>query len=113
LYASANDDALMLSRVVHGVLRAGGEDANGMLLLAKGIDTVDASHAQTDLLGHGYFDHSVSIISDIHKILATGAPPEMRQLIPAVVRDLKYWIIPESSAGASKESAASLISGTQ
>jgi esterase/lipase superfamily enzyme len=95
LYASQNDDALLLSKFIHGALRAGQKSA--YLLVANGIDTVDASAVRTDFLGHAYFAKSGSIIDDIQKILTTEAPPELRNLIPAAIQDLKYWIMPKVS----------------
>jgi esterase/lipase superfamily enzyme len=91
LYASKSDDALLLSRYLHAGVRSGRDD---YLLVAPGIDTIDASSARTDLLGHAYYNRSVDIISDIRKIFATEASPEARSLIPALLRDLRYWIIP-------------------
>jgi esterase/lipase superfamily enzyme len=95
LYASENDDALMLSKFIHGALRAGQKSA--YLLVASGIDTVDASAVRTDFLGHAYYAKSGSIIDDIRKILTSETPPELRNLIPATVQDLKYWIMPKLS----------------
>lgn len=92
LYASESDDALLLSKYVHGGTRAGGKDT--FLLVAPGIDTVDASAVRTDFLGHAYFDNSVHIISDIRKMISTAAAPEARSLIPGFIRDLRYWIMP-------------------
>ena len=95
LYASQNDDALLLSRYIHGALRAGQKSA--YLLVASGIDTVDASAVRTDFLGHAYYAKSDSIIDDIQKILTSETPPDLRNLIPATVQDLKYWIMPKSN----------------
>lgn len=92
LYASNSDDALILSKYLHGGSRAGGKDT--FLLIAPGIDTIDASAARTDFMGHAYFDNSVNIITDIQKMFATAASPEARRLIPGYLRDLKYWIFP-------------------
>ncbi|HZQ62466.1 MAG TPA: alpha/beta fold hydrolase [Casimicrobiaceae bacterium] len=95
LYASDNDDALLLSKFVHGGTRAGGKD--NFLLVAPGIDTIDASAVRTDFLGHAYFDNSVHIISDIRKMISTAASPEARSLIPGFIHDLRYWIMPANS----------------
>jgi esterase/lipase superfamily enzyme len=93
LYASDSDDALILSKYLHGGgLRAGGKDT--FLLIAPGIDTIDASAARTDFMGHAYFDNSANIITDIQKMFSTAASPEARRLIPGFLRDLKYWIFP-------------------
>jgi hypothetical protein len=88
-----NDDALILSSIVHGVMRAGGAQ-NKYLLVAPGLDTVDASDAQTDFLGHAYFDTSATILTDIQKIFTTEAPPELRNLLPASLQNLRYWLFP-------------------
>ena len=93
LYASGNYDSLILSSIVHGVMRAGGAQ-NKYLLVAPGLDTVDASDAQTDFLGHAYFDTSATILTDIQKIFTTEAPPELRNLLPASFQNLRYWILP-------------------
>ena len=92
LYASDSDDALILSKYLHGGLRAGGKDT--FLLIAPGIDTIDASAARTDFMGHAYFDNSANIITDIQKIFSSAASPEARRLMPGFLRNLKYWIFP-------------------
>jgi esterase/lipase superfamily enzyme len=97
LYASDSDDALILSKYLHGGLRAGGKDT--FLLIAPGIDTIDASAARTDFMGHAYFDNSVNIITDIQKMFSTAASPEARRLKPGFLRDLKYWIFPATLSG--------------
>lgn len=94
LYASGNDDALLLSRYIHGAVRAGQKGT--YLLVSPGIDTVDASGVRTDFLGHRYFSNSGTILDDIQKLLTKGAPPELRNLVPAVLANLKYWIVPNS-----------------
>lgn len=95
LYASENDDALLLSKFIHGAVRAGQKSA--YLLVVSGIDTVDASAVRTDFLGHAYYAKSATILDDIQKILTHDTPPELRNLIPATVQDLKYWIMPKMS----------------
>lgn len=92
LYASDSDDALILSKYLHGGSRAGGKDS--FLLIAPGIDTIDASAARTDFMGHAYFDNSVNIITDIQKMFSTAASPEARRLLPGYLHNLKYWIFP-------------------
>jgi len=100
LYASENDDALLLSSFIHGANRAGQKagDKDGYLLVAPGVDTVDASNMRTDFIGHTYFAESGSIIDDIRKILTSGTPPELRNLVPAAIHDIRYWIMPATSA---------------
>ena len=70
LYASSNDKALKASKVVHGHPRAG--DSGEKLVILPGIDTIDASDANTGLLGHSYFAESLDVISDIFELLKSG-----------------------------------------
>jgi hypothetical protein len=63
----------IVNRYIHGALRAGQKSA--YLLVASGIDTVDASAVRTDFLGHAYYAKSDSIIDDIQKILTSETPP--------------------------------------
>ena len=92
LYASKNDDALLVSKIIHGSSRAG--DNGKYLLVAQGVDTIDASSARTDFLGHRYIAESKTIIDDVREILTKEAPPEARNLLPALFENFKYWIIP-------------------
>ena len=93
----------IVNRYIHGALRAGQKGA--YLLVASGIDTrhdvctlrLDASAVRTDFLGHAYYAKSDSIVDDIQKILTSETPPDLRNLIPATVQDLKYWIMPKSN----------------
>ncbi|MFH1268329.1 MAG: alpha/beta hydrolase, partial [Planctomycetota bacterium] len=50
LYASSNDEALKLSKTIHGYRRAG--DSGSQLLVVPGVDTIDVSTVDTSLLGH-------------------------------------------------------------
>ena len=81
LYASANDDALILARVIDGVARAGERVRDVLQAMAgsehlplSGIDAVDASAVRTDFVGHGYFAASPSLIADLRKLLLGSRP---------------------------------------
>lgn len=78
LYASSNDLALKLSKALHRFPRAG--DGGPSLLIVDGVDTVDASDADTSLfgLGHSYFAQKRSILSDLYHLLRDGEPPDHR-----------------------------------
>jgi esterase/lipase superfamily enzyme len=91
LYASANDDALILARAIDGVARAGERVRD---VVAPGVDAVDASSVRTDFIGHGYFAESLSVLADIKKLLLEDATPDLRNLRPAKLANLQYWIIP-------------------
>jgi esterase/lipase superfamily enzyme len=89
LYASSKDEALALSKKIHGYPRAGETD-NGVLILPH-IDTIDASAVKTDFLGHSYFD---SIVPDMFVLFQYFAPPDRRpKLIPRTIDGKRYWMI--------------------
>jgi esterase/lipase superfamily enzyme len=99
LYASNHDQALLAAAAISkaqallGVrhedpARAGLENP---LLVALGLDTVDASSAVTDFLGHGYFSHDVNILTDIEDVL-NGEPPPRSDLIAKQVEARNYWL---------------------
>lgn len=73
LYASSEDSALKAARIFHGARRAG--DSRNVLIV-NGVETIDASHVVTDLLGHSPFVPSV--LMDIHALITTGWPPAKR-----------------------------------
>lgn len=90
LYASEKDKALMASRLLRKQLRRAG-DAGKNLVCVHGIDTIDASHVDTDLLGHGYFAQTSTLLNDIGSLLQDGKDPENRGLLPLKKGDAAYW----------------------
>ncbi|MEZ5925355.1 MAG: alpha/beta fold hydrolase [Hyphomicrobiaceae bacterium] len=91
VYASANDKAMVASRNLHGYPRVG--DSSRGLALARGIDTIDATGAGTDFVGHAYYGDSVSIISDMFELIHNGKRPVERQwLTPAGEASKRYWV---------------------
>jgi esterase/lipase superfamily enzyme len=80
LYASSHDQALLAAMEISRQARAG---LAKPLLLAAGIDTIDASGAVTDFLGHSYFSNNTDILSDIEDVL-TGHKPPRAHLVEAV-----------------------------
>src|SRR5262245_18612701 len=94
LYASSNDEALKLSRRLHGYQRAG--ESGDQILIAKGLDTIDATGVDTSLLGHSYYGDNRSIISDNFYLLRDGKPPGERfGLVPRLLRGLTYYSFKE------------------
>lgn len=81
LYASSNDNALIISRqVAGGVPRAGEVPAEGPLVL-DGIDTIDVSAASTDVLAvkHNTYAERKELLTDIGALFRTGVrPPKAR-----------------------------------
>ena len=91
LYASSRDAALKVSEVFAGYQRAGEGLPN--LLVLPGMDTVDASAVDTNMLGfyHSYFADNTTVLSDLFHDF-TGAPAASRLGLQAVVTAAgKYW----------------------
>ena len=84
LYASAYDKALNVSKGLHKYPRAG--DLSEEIMIAEGIETIDASDVDTTLLrairlGHSYFARKNSAIDDLKATLAgVDADNKARQL---------------------------------
>lgn len=94
LYASSEDKALSLSRKIRGnnVPRAG--ESGERIVIAPGIDTIDASNVHTEFLGHSYFADSLPLITDIHYLTEYGDGPEKRKLQKCYKDKLEYWKFP-------------------
>ncbi len=78
LYASENDKALLASeRFRSGYDRVG---QGGMRIsIFDGVESVDATYVDTDLLGHGYYAETKELLLDIHDVLL-GRLPAVRAL---------------------------------
>lgn len=91
LYTASNDVALGASKAVHGNHRAGKR-----LLIMEGIETIDATAANSGLLKHSYFAESIEVITDIYQILNEGERAEMREgLIKKSTEIGVYWEVQE------------------
>jgi TRAP-type C4-dicarboxylate transport system substrate-binding protein/esterase/lipase superfamily enzyme len=115
LYASAADQALRCSELLHQGPRAGlaGPD----LVVTKGLDTIDVSKAEQQSFldkvaanipgvgminwllnkacreGHSYVTREFSVVNDLHSLVILNAPPENRILLekrPAT-NNTWYW----------------------
>jgi esterase/lipase superfamily enzyme len=90
LYASSTDRALQASKAVNGYPRAG--DAGPGLVIADGIDTIDATLVDTNLMGHSYIGENDSILGDVFDLLKDGHAPEERfRLAPRQRAGRRYW----------------------
>jgi Alpha/beta hydrolase of unknown function (DUF900) len=76
LYASDNDVALKTSQKIHGAPRAG--LAGSGIVAVKGLDTIDMSAIQGDMLGHSYFAADSGAIYDLFRLLWRSEPPPQR-----------------------------------
>ncbi len=95
LYASSRDRALMMSRYFHNFQRLG--ETEPQLIVATGMDTIDASLVDTSLLGHSYIGDVQSIVSDLHDLVVSGKrPTERGGLEPELLGQLMYWAIKPS-----------------
>jgi esterase/lipase superfamily enzyme len=90
LYASATDEALLLSKKVHGFPRAG--DTGRDLIILPGMDTIDVTGIDTSLLGHAYYAANQSVLTDLVQLLKQSLPPDRRELLLPSDRDgQRYW----------------------
>ncbi len=89
LYVSDGDKALLASKQVHGYARAG-DSAEG-IVLAPGIETVDASGLDTSFLEHSYFAESGSVLKDIRRLVLEGLRAAQRGLTERQATAGRYW----------------------
>jgi len=90
LYASSRDKALKASaEVVHGARRVGSGPPS--LMLYPGIDYVDASSVDTDMLGHGYFAENKELLDDIFLIVRHGFGAADRNLQRVAAGQVAYF----------------------
>ncbi len=90
LYASSEDLALAASKQVHGYPRAG--DSGQGLVVVSGIETIDATHVDTGLLGHSYFAETRSIIDDMYYLIRHSHRADQRFGLRRVDAKVgRYW----------------------
>lgn len=102
LYASSNDEALVVSKQVHGYARAG--DSGEGLVVVPGMDTIDVSAVDSSLLGHSYYGSNRTVLADLFDLIRQGKPANQRPWLQSASRDgLAYWVF---AAAYSQRSAA-------
>jgi esterase/lipase superfamily enzyme len=90
LYASENDTALLASKRLQTYRRAG--DTSDGVVVIPGIDTVDVSAVDTNLVGHFYYGDNTSVLGDMFLVLTQSLPPAKRpRLRPVGVAADQYW----------------------
>lgn len=92
LYASSADRALAASRSFHDFARAG--ESGASLVVATGLDTIDASTVETDFLGHSYFGSSDTVLRDLFELVRFNASPDDRFALTRIQepsRPSPYW----------------------
>jgi esterase/lipase superfamily enzyme len=91
LYVSSKDKALFSSGIIHDRPRTG---FTPPITTVSGIDTIDVSHANLTLLGHGYFSDTSDVLHDISDLLLYGTSPDRRFGLEKVeTATQKYWVI--------------------
>ena len=99
LYASARDDALLASQLVHSGPRAG--DAGEGLVVVEGVDTIDVTAIDSSPWGHSYYGSSDPVLHDLRALFSQAVPPRDRTwLSPAQRNGLTYWIFQPARAAA-------------
>jgi esterase/lipase superfamily enzyme len=92
LYVSEGDSALRASTFWNSGARAG-DSSEGVMIL-PGVDTIDASAAESDMVGHSYYGESWAILADIFSLLKTGMGPDKRFGLQAAQADgQRYWVL--------------------
>ena len=89
LYASSNDAALAFSKTVHGYDRAGESGDN--IVLVPGIDTIDVSSVDTNLIGHFYYGDNRSVLSDMFNVIRGQAATSRFGLRKRMKQHRQYW----------------------
>ncbi len=94
LYASSNDEALRMSQRVHGHPRAG--DSGDGLVVAAGLETIDASRVDTSFIGHSYYGQGRSTLGDLYYLINQHLRAEGRfGLHPVDSPAGRYWTFNE------------------
>lgn len=94
LYASSGDSALRASKAIHGYARAG-ESGPG-LVVAPGVETIDASAVDTGFIRHAYFAEKRTALSDMYYLIQKHARAAERFGLQAVDGALgRYWTFRE------------------
>ncbi len=92
LYASSEDSALRASKAIHGYARAG-ESGVG-LVVAPGVETIDASGVDTSFIGHTYYAEQRSALSDMFYVVQKDTRAAERFGLKAVEGTTgRYWTL--------------------
>jgi esterase/lipase superfamily enzyme len=91
LYASSNDTALKLSKIVNGGQRLG--DADPSIVMIPGLESIDASSVETDLIGHAYYADARSVLSDLFEVIRDTGPAASRSHLEQILTGPgnKFW----------------------
>lgn len=92
LYVSSADLAIRGSRLLHGATRIG---YTPPIALVDGIDTVNVTHVDLTILGHGYVSECRPVLYDMHDLLTRGSAPDERAMLRRIdsVGQIPHWQI--------------------
>lgn len=83
LYASSKDTALKISKVINGGQRLG--DADPSIVMLNGMESIDASNVETDLIGHAYYADARSVLSDLFEVVRDTGPAASRSHLEEIL----------------------------
>lgn len=90
LYASSKDRALAASKFVHGSPRLG--ESGESLVVAAGMDTIDASVIETDFLAHSYLVSARPLLMDLSVLAGKSLRASDRSYLQRRLKGgLAYW----------------------
>ncbi|MFT5299719.1 MAG: esterase/lipase superfamily enzyme [Mariniblastus sp.] len=103
LYASSDDQALAVSKYLHGGYARAGESGTN-LVVTPGVETIDVSGIDLSLLGHSYYGTSQSILKDLFGVVGHRLPAAERVgLIAREWEDAPYWMLPRPQVSEARE----------
>jgi esterase/lipase superfamily enzyme len=93
IYASSNDVALRVSKVVHDYRRVG--ETDGGVLTFTGFETIDASRVAPILraFGHSYVVDSAKVLGDIAEVLSLHFTADQRNLPRQGTPPAAWWVL--------------------
>lgn len=91
VYISSRDKAVAASQLLHSAPRAG---YTPPVTVVSGMDTIDASSINVDLLGHGYIAEAEALLNDMFTLIQHGSPPpekRVRLRSRETIDGVRYW----------------------
>ncbi|MGC3972544.1 MAG: alpha/beta hydrolase [Pirellulales bacterium] len=95
VYCSRNDWALHASYAFNDSVRLG--DSSRGVVIIDGMDTIDASDIDTDLLGHSYYGDCLMLLGDVQQLIEKNLPPIERRLSQRPLEKAIYWTFGKES----------------
>ena len=106
LYATANDEALAASKLVHGSRRAG--ESITQPVTVPGIETIDVATSDLGPLGHSYYGSCPLILQDLAAILKEAQPASRRPWLATIGNQgAIYWRLSDVPAVATSPAGKS------